>query len=130
MSENISEKSKCEYTFAFYNLENLFNAKEDPVTLDDDFTAEAPRKWTEKRFQNKIKKIGSVISGIGYNEISHPPVLVGVAEVENEFVMQKLVACEFLKEKNYGYIHVDSPDERGIDTALLYRKDFFYHTEI
>ncbi|OAB80089.1 endonuclease/exonuclease/phosphatase family protein [Cochleicola gelatinilyticus] len=125
MTENSSEKIKSQYTFAFYNLENLFDTKEDPLTLDDDFTAEAPRKWTEKRFQNKLNKISQVISKIGYNEILHPPVLVGVAEVENEYVMQQLIASKFLKEKNYGYIHVDSPDERGIDTAFLYRKDFF-----
>ena len=51
--------------------------------------------------------------------------LLGVAEVENETVLKGLVNSTFLKNKNYGYAHFDSPDERGIDTALLFRKDYF-----
>ncbi len=50
---------------------------------------------------------------------------MGVAEVENETVLKDLVNSEFLKNKDYGYVHFDSPDERGIDTALLFRKKYF-----
>ncbi len=111
------------YSFAFYNLENLFDTKNDANSLDDDFTESSDRKWNEKRFRNKIKKLGSVIEQIGYEDINFPPVLVGVAEVENRFVLEQLVASKFLQQKNYGILHFDSPDERGIDTGLLYRKD-------
>ena len=113
-----------QYCFAFYNLENLFDTKDDPKTLDDDFTEDADRKWTKKRFRKKIKKLGSVIQQIGYDDIGFPPVIVGVAEVENRDVLEALVASKFLQKKNYGIVHFDSPDERGIDTALLYRKDY------
>jgi predicted extracellular nuclease len=51
--------------------------------------------------------------------------LVGVAEVENNYVLKELVNSKFLKDKNYDFVHIDSPDERGIDTALLYRKEYF-----
>lgn len=113
------------YTVAFYNLENLFDTKNDPKTLDDDFTPDSEMDWSENRYNTKLKKLGHVISQIGYVETTHAPVLLGVAEVENETVLQGLINSEFLKNKNYGYAHFDSPDERGIDTALLFRKDYF-----
>ena len=113
------------YTVAFYNLENLFDTLNDPETLDDDFTPGTEMDWNEKRYNKKLKKLGQIISQIGYAETTHPPVLLGVAEVENETVLKGLVNSTFLKNKNYGYAHFDSPDERGIDTALLFRKDYF-----
>lgn len=114
-----------EYTVAFYNLENLFDTQDDPRTRDDDFTPEAPKKWTEKRYRKKLKKLGRVISNIGYEEVGFPPILVGVAEVENAQVLEDLCDSKFLDKKDYEYVHFDSPDERGIDTALLYREDYF-----
>ncbi|WP_432412585.1 endonuclease/exonuclease/phosphatase family protein [Rasiella sp. SM2506] len=112
------------YCFAFYNLENLFDTEDDPKTLDDNFTKNSSMRWNEKRFRKKIRKLGSIIQQIGYNDINFPPVLVGVAEVENRYVLEQLVASKFLQQKNYGILHFDSPDERGIDTGLLYRKDY------
>jgi hypothetical protein len=125
MSTNSSEEKLNHFTFAFYNLENLFDTENDPKKLDDDFTESSERRWDKKRFSKKVRDLGNVIHQIGYQDISHPPVLVGVAEVENAFVLQELVASEFLKNKDYGFVHFDSPDERGIDTALLYRKEYF-----
>lgn len=115
------------YTFAFYNLENLFDTKDDPNTIDDDFTEHSERNWNKRRFRKKLKQMGSVISRIGSEEVGHPPALIGLAEVENRYVLEELVDSKYLRHKNYGIAHIDSPDERGIDTALLYRKD---HVEI
>ena len=124
-----SEKKSNQYSIAFYNLENLFDTNNDPTILDDDFTQFSERKWNKKRFSKKIKKLGQVISQIGYNEISHPPVICGVAEVENSYVLDELIKSKYLKNKGYKYIHFDSPDERGIDTALLYREEYFTITD-
>ena len=124
-----SEEIVKQYTFAFYNLENLFDTINDPKKLDDDFTSSSKKKWTEKRFRKKIRDLGNVIHQIGYNDVLHPPVIVGVAEVENEFVLKKLVESDSLKNKDYGFVHFDSPDERGIDTAMLYRKKYFTVTD-
>ena len=123
--------SQRQYTIAFYNLENLFDTINDPQTLDDDFTPSSEKKWTEKRYRKKTKKMGRVISQIGYSETTYPPLIVGLAEVENKKVLENLVDSKFLKEKEYDFVHFDSPDERGIDTALLYRKEYFeiLHTE-
>ena len=120
-----SEKQKNQYAIAFYNVENLFDTVDDPNTFDDDFTENSGRKWNKSRFKKKLKKIGRVISNIGFDEIGHPPVVVGLAEVENAFVLEELIASKFLKSKGYAIVHFDSPDERGIDTALLYRSDYF-----
>lgn len=126
-----SEK-KNQYSIAFYNLENLFDTVNDPKTLDDDFTATSDRKWNEKRFTKKVKKLGRVISNIGYEDVKYPPALVGVAEVENASVLEALLQTKFLKKKKYDFVHFDSSDERGIDTALLYRKEVFkvQHSEV
>lgn len=113
------------YTIAFYNVENLFDIYDDPDTKDDDFTPEGKKKWDEKRYQRKIKKISSVISQIGVEESGFSPAIVGLAEVENKQVVLDLIHTENLKHNNYGIVHFDSPDERGIEVAFLYRKKVF-----
>jgi len=112
-------------TIAFYNLENLFDTVDDPNTLDDDFTPNGFKKWTPKRYKRKIYKLAKTISEIGNGTSKNLPVLLGVAEVENDTVIRDLLNAEHLKKINYGFVHYDSPDERGIDTALIYHKDFF-----
>lgn len=123
------EKTKEKYCIGFYNLENLFDTKNDPKTLDDDFTENAERNWNRRKYQKKIKKLGKVISKIGKKEVGYAPAILGVAEVENSFVLQDLIQTKYLRKKGYHFIHFDSPDERGIDTALLYRKGIFSVTE-
>ncbi|MFT4849692.1 MAG: putative extracellular nuclease [Sediminicola sp.] len=120
-----SEKNINQYTFAFYNLENLFDTKDDPKTLDHDFLPTSRKKWNKKRLRKKIHDLGKIIHQIGFDDTSHPPVILGVSEVENAFVLNELVESEYLKSKGYDFIHFDSPDERGIDTAMLYRKQYF-----
>ncbi len=109
----------------FYNLENLFDTKDDPAKLDDDFTPTGFKKWDEKRYAKKLKKLAKVISKIGKKETGAPPALLGVAEVENARVLEDLIQVKSLKKHDYGVAHFDSPDERGIDVGLLYRKECF-----
>ncbi|QLG45365.1 endonuclease/exonuclease/phosphatase family protein [Costertonia aggregata] len=113
------------HTIAFYNLENLFDTKDNPNTLDDDFTPEGFKRWSTKRYKRKLYKLAKTISEIGIESSRTTPVLIGVAEVENRKVVQDLVSAEPLKEIDYGIVHYDSPDERGIDTALVYLKSNF-----
>jgi len=113
------------YTVAFYNLENLFDTKNNPNTLDDDFTSDGRKKWSYKRYRRKIKKLGNVISQLGIEKSHFAPALVGVVEVENQMVLKDLVQTTHLRNHNYGIVHYDSPDERGIDVALLYKKELF-----
>ncbi|WP_394747868.1 endonuclease/exonuclease/phosphatase family protein [Spongiimicrobium salis] len=117
--------SNTKYTIAFYNLENLFDVEEDPNTLDDDFTPDGFKKWSKKRLHKKLQKLGKTIAEIGFKETEKLPSLVGVAEVENDTVLEDLLKTEGMRKGNYDFVHYDSPDERGIDTALIYNKEHF-----
>jgi predicted extracellular nuclease len=113
------------YNIAFYNIENLFDIENDPLTNDDDFLPTSIKRWTSKRYQKKLKKLGAVISKIGEEGAEIAPVIVGLAEVENSKVLSDLVNSKNLINEGYSYVHYDSSDERGIDVALLYKSDIF-----
>ncbi|MCJ7466386.1 MAG: endonuclease/exonuclease/phosphatase family protein [Maribacter sp.] len=112
-------------TFAFYNIENLFDTENDSLTFDDDRTPEGKDHWTPERFHQKITNIAKVLSEIGADVTRTSPDLIGLCEVENSEVLECLVNHPYLQDKHYGIIHFDSPDERGIDVALLYKKEAF-----
>ncbi|WP_419212937.1 endonuclease/exonuclease/phosphatase family protein [Maribacter sp. X9] len=112
-------------TIAFYNLENLFDTKNDTLIFDDDRTPNGKDNWTEERYWHKIANMSKVISEIGAISNTTSPDIVGICEVENMKVVQDLVQHKNLVNSNYGIIHFDSPDERGIDVGLLYKKDAF-----
>lgn len=105
-----------------YNVENLFDTKDDLRTNDDDFTPEGANHWTVKRYHEKQSHIARVIAAIGEGKA---PLIVGLCEVENEYVLKGLTQYSPLKNLKYSYLHQDSPDSRGIDVALLYQADRF-----
>lgn len=107
-------------TVAFYNLENLFDLVDDKHTNDNDFLPTSVKKWTPKRYENKLRKLGFAISNIGKKETGKYPALVGLAEVENAKVIEDLIKSKHLESCHYNYVHYNSPDERGIDVALIY----------
>ena len=113
------------HTIAFYNTENLFDLQNDQKTNDDDFLEKSAKRWNKERFERKVYKTGLAISRIGFEETQRPPTIIGLAEVENNNVLAELIQSKELNAYNYGFIHYDSPDERGIDVALLYNKDYF-----
>ena len=115
-------------TIAFYNLENLFDFEDDPLTFDDDRTPNGKDHWTEEIYRTKIKNMASVISTIGRDVTGTSPAIIGVCEIENRRVLEDLVNDDSLRQENYGIVHFDSPDRRGIDVALLYRKKVFTPT--
>lgn len=105
-----------------YNVENLFDCRHDTLKNDSEFLPNSMRAWHYGRYKNKINQIAKVIAAIGEWT---PPALVGLCEVENEHVMNDLVKYSSLKEYGYRYVMTDSPDERGIDVALLYQRSDF-----
>ena len=106
----------------FYNVENLFDTADDPSTADDEFTPRGKKHWTKAKYTDKLLKIAEVIDSVGDKEL---PCIIGLAEVENRWVLEDLTQKTALADGNYGIVHQDSPDRRGIDVALLYRKDCF-----
>jgi predicted extracellular nuclease len=113
---------KKEYTVAFYNVENLFDTINDPIKWDDDFTPEGKLKYDSKRYLNKLEKLANVLSTI---DTVNLPSVIGLCEVENRTVLEDLKVQKGLETGNYGIAHTESPDKRGIDCALLYKKDDF-----
>lgn len=106
------------FTVMFYNVENIFDTENDPVTLDDDFTAEGKMAWTPERYQLHLEHTAWVIDAIP----GALPDIVGLCEIENRRVVEELASSPLLQGVDYAVVHRDSPDERGIDVALMYNK--------
>src|SRR5690606_33853368 len=98
---------------------------DDEKKLDVDFTPTGLRNWTDKRYHRKLSKLARTISAIGFSDTRKSPAFLGIAEVENKKVIRDLLNTDPLNNIDYGFIHYDSPDERGIDTAFLFRRDVF-----
>ena len=105
----------------FYNVENFFDTMDDPTTNDNEFTPDGPMHWTVGRYIGKRNNIFRVIAHVGEWD---PPAVVGLCEVENRGVLNDLVQNTPMMKYPYRIIHKDSPDQRGIDVALLYRDDY------
>lgn len=124
--KTFSQQNSYETTILFYNVENLFDLKNNPETNDDEFTPNGDRRWTYKRFNQKIQNISKVIlSSSGWI----PPEIVALCEIENRFVLERLISETPLKSFPYKIIHKESPDFRGIDVAILYNEIEFYPLE-
>ncbi|OMP32081.1 endonuclease [Mangrovimonas sp. DI 80] len=120
------EKKKFKiHTVAFYNLENLFDTINDPVKFDEASPILEMKTDIKEVYMKKVHNMARVISEIGTDISNNSPVIIGVSEVENRQVLEDLVNDSLLIGKDYGIVHFDSPDARGIDVALLYQKDVF-----
>ena len=106
----------------FWNVENLFDCKDDPKKNDNEFLPDATRRWTYFRYRDKLNQLAKAIVASG-NE--YLPDLVGLCEVENDSCMVDLIKHSPLREADYRYVMTDSPDQRGIDVALLYQRGSF-----
>lgn len=130
-SGNAQQKKVKIKTIAFYNLENLFDTINDPTKADEKSPMMDIKKNRSEIYWKKVHNMARVLSEIGNNEkygIKDSPAIIGVAEIENKEVLVDVINDPLLKSKDYGIIHYDSPDGRGIDVALLYRKMFFKPT--
>jgi hypothetical protein len=113
-------KTNESYRAVFYNTENLFDTRNDPATNDEEFTPSGKCHWSVARLNQKVMMVYRAL--ISASE-GHFPDIIGLAEIENLWVVEYLISHTPLKEANYGIIHKESPDPRGIDVALLYRKE-------
>ena len=110
--------------FMFWNLENFFDWKDSGLSDSDrEFSSDGERRWTRSRFYVKRNSIVKAILWVG-EKYGRLPDAVGFAEVENADVVKSLIYSDALKKYGYSYIHYDSPDPRGIDVALIYRKEY------
>lgn len=108
-----------------YNVENLFHPAHDTVWTDStwmdkedwEWTPEGERRWSYTRYYRKVENIARVLTNIGeWDGVD----IVGLQEVENAACLKRL--CYTLREREYDFVHYESPDPRGIDVALIYKK--------
>ena len=107
----------------FWNLENFFDWKRDSTLgnpSEASFTPQGQRHWTRTKFMRKCDAVSKAVFWIAGQEGRLPDV-IGLAEIENAFVLRRLLEWTALKKAGYHPVHFDSPDPRGIDVALLYR---------
>ena len=114
------------FTFVELNCENLFDTVHDSLKNDMEFLPESNYHWTRTRYWRKVNHLSQEIIALG--ELTpqwHLPDLVALCEVENDSVMIALTKRSLLRKAGYEYVMTDSPDERGIDVALLYQPTSF-----
>lgn len=112
-------------SIGFYNLENLFDTLDSPNTNDVDFLPQGRLAWNTERYLSKQANMAKVISQLATELSPDGVALLGVAEIENQKVLEDLVAQPELKDRKYQIVHYESPDERGIDVGLLYQPKYF-----
>jgi hypothetical protein len=115
-------------TLAFYNLENLYDTIDHPDIFDETSPIMTVKSNKSTVYKQKVNNMAKVLSEIGAKESHNSPTIIGVVEIENRQVLEDLLKTDFLNNKNYGIIHYDSPDRRGIDVALLYQEEHFTPT--
>ncbi|WP_346882398.1 endonuclease/exonuclease/phosphatase family protein [uncultured Algibacter sp.] len=122
---NAQKKKFKIHTLAFYNVENLFDTINNPTKLDEFSPIMKIKSNRRKAYNSKINNMAKVIAEIGKDVTQNTPAIIGICEIENADVLEDLINNTVLQDKDYGIIHYDSPDVRGIDVALLFQKKLF-----
>ncbi len=110
---------------AFYNLENFYDTVDNPNINDEDFLPNGVKNYNSKVYNTKVEHLATVISQIGTDINADGIAMIGVAEIENDTVLNDLIHHPLLKNRNYNFVHYDSKDIRGVDVALLYNPKYF-----
>ena len=110
---------------AFYNLENLFDTENDLDKNDEASPIMEMQANQYEIYKKKVHNMARVISDVGSDTTGNTPALLGVCEVENIEVLEDVANDPLLLAKDYGIVHFDSPDRRGIDVGLMYQKALF-----
>lgn len=110
----------------FYNVENLYDTMDDPRVNDQEFLPGSDKEWTQERYRKKLQDIAGVLVEAGKGNL---PAFIGMCEVENQGVLKDLISTGDLAKGDYGIVHFDGSDSRGIDLAFIYLKDVFRVTE-
>jgi hypothetical protein len=122
LPEMFSQEEGSHLRIMFWNAENVFDISDDPATNDDDFTPLGVMRWNTSRYKKKIQAIYKTIMAAGEWA---PPSVIAFCEIENRKVLEDLIYNTYLSKYDYGIIHEESPDRRGIDVCMIFRKDVF-----
>lgn len=121
------QKTFSVYAAGFYNLENLFDTCHDEGKNDYEFLPTGSYKWNGMKYSHKLRNLARALADMGTDVLpqSIGCAFIGVAEVENAKALDALVSQEPLAARGYRYCHIEGPDKRGIDCALLYNPKLF-----
>ena len=120
------EKKFSLYGVGFYNLENLFDTCHDEGHNDYQYLPDGQNRWSGLKYTHKLRNMARVLSEMGTDKL--PGIgcaVIGVSEVENAKCMEDLCNQEPLKKRGYKFVHVEGPDYRGVDCALIYNPRLF-----
>lgn len=120
------EKKFALYGVGFYNLENLFDTCHDAGHNDYQYLPDGQYKWNGLKYTHKLRNMARVLAEMGTDRL--PGVgcaMIGVSEVENAKCLQDLCDQEPLRQRGFKFAHIEGPDQRGVDCALLYNPRFF-----
>ena len=120
------EKKFSVYAIGFYNLENLFDTCHDTGKNDYEYLPDGRNKWSAMKYNHKLRNMSRVLAEMGTDKL---PLVgcaaIGVSEVENANCLRDLCNQEPLKARNFQFCHIEGPDRRGVDCALLYNPALF-----
>lgn len=120
------EKKFGMYAVGFYNLENLFDTIHDDGKNDYEYLPDGTNKWNSMKYLSKLKNMSTVLAEIGTDRLPNVgAAVIGVSEIENSRVMTDLCNQPALKARDMRFVHIEGPDQRGVDCALLYNPRFF-----
>lgn len=120
------QKKYAMYGIAFYNQENLFDTIHARGINDYDFLPTGSYRWNTLKYESKLKNMSRVLADLCVTQNTpRGAAIIGLSEVENRQVVEDLLRQPALRERGYRILHVDSPDRRGIDCAMLYNPKFF-----
>lgn len=125
LSSQAQQKRYGMYPIGFYNLENLFDTQHDEGKNDYEFLPDGTNKWSELKYSHKLRNMARVLGEMATDQVKIGCVAIGVSEVENAHVLRDLCAQEPLAKRGYKFAHIEGPDKRGVDCALLYNPRFF-----
>jgi hypothetical protein len=125
MNVQAQERKLNAYAIGFYNLENLFDTQHDEGHNDYEYLPDGRNKWTEMKYTHKLRNMSRVLAEMGTDKLPYGCAAIGVSEVENAHCMEDLCNQEPLKARNYQFVHIEGPDQRGVDCALIYNPSQF-----
>jgi len=125
LSASAQKKFSC-YAVGFYNQENLFDTCHDAGKNDYEYLPTGSYHWDGLKYSHKLANMSRALADMGTDVL--PGVgcaAIGVSEVENDKVLTDLCSQEPLKSRGYQFVHIEGPDRRGVDCALLYNPKLF-----
>jgi len=114
----------------FWNVENFYDTLNDPKKNDEDFLPGGSYTWASKKYNKKLENISNVISQLGTDATPDGVAIMGLCEIENRSILEALTKAPKLVARGYKIAHVEGPDNRGVDVALLYNPKYFRLTSM